>query len=307
MRVLALLTIGVLAAGQPPRGKRAPRPKATHLVVAAAQLEAGGVKVTLAPGVPVAASGAVPARGKVKVTVVGSVIVQGTIDAAALGKRVIVESELKSLDGKTTLGTARVGAALRVLAKKAPAGLVAVQSVGSVVVEGALPAAAVALEAREVVVKEDWGMKASKPAELFATPEVKGAPLARLEKDARLVLLEQRGEVAKVRTHGGFVVEGWTLNPNIESRGSLDAEKPEPRQKPTHEVFVDAPLHGGSDGKKTVGTVRGGTLVQADKRLAGDPAARIKVKTLGGVQLEGFMKLEDLRKLEDSVWSEEGK
>jgi len=313
MRQLALLIAlfpalaGAGEGGATPRGKRTPRPKATHLTVAAASLDVGGAKVPLDPGVPLAV-GAMAAKGKVRVTVLGAVVLSGTLEVQAIGKVVRADSELRALDGQGRLGTARAGAGLRTPpGRKAPAGMVAVASVGPVILEALLPADALAAEPRELVIHEDWNARTEKAAELFATAQLKAPALARLEPGARLVLLEHKGEVAHVRTQGALAVEGWTLAANVGDKQATDLDKPAERIKPSHEVFVDAPLYAAGEGKRSLGVVRGGTLVQAEKLLVGDPAARAKVKILGPVKATGYMKLADLRKLEESVWSEEGR
>jgi hypothetical protein len=310
MRPLALLTLVVPtlagAAGEaPPRGKRTARPKATHVIVAPTTLAAEGAKVELMPGAGVAV-GRLPAKGKVRVTLTGDVAIAGSVEAAAVGRCVTGDVELKSVDGTQRLGTARAGALVRVLARKAPAGLVVVQTVAPLGMEAALPAEALDAEMREVVLKEDWNLETVKPAELHASSELK-APVARLEKGVRLAMVAQKGDVVHVRTHGAFVIDGWTLAANVTDRDPSSAEPPAKRVKPTHEVFVDTPLYARADGAKTIGTVRGGALVEAERRLVGDPTSRVKVSTLGRVKATGWMRMTDLRKLEDSVWSEDSK
>jgi hypothetical protein len=314
---LLLLVPAVALAAAPPRGKRPPRPRATHLVITETALApgAGAAPGTVLAGVPVAApSAAVTQKGKVKVTVIGPVEVTGTVDGAALGLRVARETPLYAPGGKTQLGKAAPGALVRVTGKGKGKGLVAVAAIagaGGFEVRGELAEKDLTAEPGDLVLTVAWNYQTGKPADLWAGQDLKGAPILRVPEGAHLEFYEQAGDVAHVRTVGGVEIHGWTPVANLTPREAPPATAGPPRLvQPTHEAFIDAPIYADVAGKKKIGTLRGGALVEMNPRAtrdAGDAAKNagtVKVTTYGGVVVEGWVKETDLRQLSQKAISQ---
>jgi len=297
LALLLILAAAAPGAAAPPTGHRTPRPRPTHVVVAEARLDAGGgVVAVLEPGTPVqaAARGRASPRGKVKVSLTGAVALKGTVDAAQLGQRVARDVPLHDAAGKAEIGRVRAGALVRVLSGAAAGGRVLVETLGPVTAKGSLPADALSAEPHELVLEGEWDVKAHKALDLYPSKDVKGPARARLAPGARMTVVEQVGQVAHVRTYGAHEVDGWTIIDVLADRAPEDKPGAEPDLiKPTHEILVDAPFYAGADGKRAVGTLRGGTLVQLIPTL--DKSALEKVLTAGGVNATGWVKRTDLR------------
>jgi len=144
--LVALLLVPALAlATTPPRGRRTPRPKATHIVVTETAFVTGGGPATLMPGVSVAAAGAgVAPKGKVKITVLANGLeFEGTVDGTRLGSCVAAEVPLLAADGKTSIGKAHPGALVRVIGA-GKVGHVLVETSGRFSIKAQLPKEAAA-------------------------------------------------------------------------------------------------------------------------------------------------------------------
>lgn len=301
--LLALL-VGSAAVGvaAPPNGKKKAHPQATHVIVTDTIVDAGGVKAQVFAGTPVAAKTKGKGKGKLKVTLAGNVELAGTVDGAALGLMAARDGELYSTDGKQVLGIVREGAFFRVINGKAKAGFTAVEAVPSGV-RGQIASDALTPEPHELLIRGTWQYVTAKPTDVYAAANGGGAPRLKLPAGVRIEFLEQDHAAARVRTSGGVEIEGWVLVANLRERQDSDLHQIEPELiKPTHEMFVDGPVFAGADGKKRIGALRGGTLVEAAAKPGkGD---HVKITIPGQVILEAWVKKTDLRALEASVFQE---
>ncbi len=307
---LVVLALSVPAAAAPPRGKRTVRPKATHVLITDGEMDVGAeVPAEVLAGVPVAVKGGSVSQtpsGKVKATVVGEVELSGTLPGAILGERLLTDVDLYSADGKQVAGKGRAGAFVQPRGKGPGKGKLVVETVGLVGARVVVDAAAVGPGSVELVLADTAGLAMTLAAEdldLHGSQELKGTARARIKKGAQLVLVEEVGEAAHVKTYGEYEIDGWTFRAKIGDAGSAptttgDAGRP----TPSHEVFIDTQIYLASDGKKAVGTLRGGTLVGITQK---PEKGRARVRTLGDVRVEGWVNAADLDELESSVWREE--
>jgi hypothetical protein len=305
-----LLPAAIALAGAPPRGKRTARPKPTHLVVSEAAIDVGGPPGSLLAGVPVTDTAGRAAKGKVKVTVIGGVEVSGTVDGAKLGLRVAKDTALMTEGGKERLGTAHPGALVRVVGA-GKAGRSVVEIASTFPLRAEIADADLTAEPGELVLTVAWNQETAKATDLYATQKLDGKPVLRLPEGVHLEYFEQAGDVAHVRTVDGFEIEGWTPLANLRERQAAAAQAPDARLiQPTHEAFVDAPLYADAAGKKKIGTLHGGALVEVNGRAtrdAGDvakTAATVKVTTPGQVVVEGWMHEADLRELSQKAMTQ---
>jgi hypothetical protein len=304
--VSAFLLVPALAlATTPPRGRRTPRPRPTHVVIAETGFVTGGGPATLLPGVPVLAKAAAPApSGKQRVTVLfGGLEFDGTIDGTRLGSCVSADAPLLSADGKTTIGKAHPGALVRVVGAGSKPGLVLVEIGGRFTVKAQLPREAVGAEPHEVVLAFEWNYETAKPTVLYATQALTGQGFVRLPDGVHVEAYEQAGDVMHVHTSGGIELDGWTPASNLNARETQGPPPPDPNLiRPTHEVFVDAPVFADAAGKKRIGTLRGGALVEVNpKASAGDDVAvkagMWKIMTPAPVVVEAWVHKDDVRVL----------
>ena len=306
--VLVLLFWGTAwaATASLPRGKRSARKAATQVVVRTVDLDAQGVPIRLAPGVAVSVAGGridAPVSGRVVATLVGGAELTGRIDGAALGERLARTVELRAVEGGAPIGEGREGGLVTIAGRTADGAFVC-DTVGPVRARVTVPANALTAEPRELVfpvVNERLGSMSSE-ADLLTAPA--GRPRARLARGARVVILAQ-GDArwARVRTYGAFAIEGFVAKERLGSTdGAPPLEDPVPRGlTPTHEVLVEAPATADSAGRKSIGTLRGGTLVSMGVEVAGP---RIKVMTYGDVVGEIWVPSASLRTLEREIWNE---
>jgi hypothetical protein len=279
------------------------------VVIVDTTIDAGAerpAEVTAGTGVAAASKGAVTPARKTKVTVAGPIEIAGTIAGESLGQRISREVDVHSLDGKTVVGKVRAGAFVRVRKGAAPKGKSIVETVGGVSGRVLVDTTALTAEPIEMVLADPAGKALAvmfEDAELYADVKLGGASRARLAKGTEVVIVEQKGEAARVTTYGAYELDGWTFAAKLGDPGSVAEETSEPPSKPrpTHEVFVDAPIFAGSDGKKQVGQLRGGALVAITQK---PQAGRARVRTLGDVRIEGWVDLASLDELESSVWLE---
>lgn len=306
-----LILLGALPAdAAPPRGKRSQRPKPTHIVVTGGELEAGAeVPAELDAGVQVSVKGGSAAKtpgGKVKATVAGPVEISGTIPGAVLGQRILADTDVYSADGKTLIGRARAGAFVQPRGTGPGKGKLTVETVGEVIGKIVVDAAQVGPDPAELVLADTAGLSmvvAAEDADLFSGKDLKGTPRMKVKKGTQLVHVEELGEAAHVKTYGAFEIEGWLVRAKVGDAGSVPTEDGDgSKPSPSHEVFTDTTLWAGSDGKKVVGTLRGGTLVGITQKPV---EGRARVRTLGDVRVEGWVKMSDLEPMESSVWREE--
>lgn len=286
-----------------PTGKRTARPVATHVVIEETLVVTGGKPSTLLTGVPVAVKG--PLRGQVKVVAVGPAQVEGTVDAGKLGLCVIEPQPLVHERSDKMLALLQPGALVRVLGP-GKAGTTLVETAGPLKLRGLVATKALAPQPLEAILRADWQVQTQKPTPVFDGPKLAEPSRALLPEGTRLELLEQRGDVANVRTLGGVIVEGWVPSFNLAARAQTVPPPPEAQLvKPTHEVFVDAPVFADAAGKKRIGTLRGGALVEVNLRASdprlGDPnaekAGTVKVLTPSPVVVDGWVKASALRQL----------
>lgn len=297
--LIALLLMTAVASAAPPRGKRAHRPKATHVTVVDVPLAGGDRPSVLVAGTPVAVK---KGKGKTaEIVVADNVELVGSVPAADLGLRVLKEVEARDAAG--VAGKIRAGAVVRVAGVRA--GTAEVETVGPISARLKVDAAALGTDRVGLVLPDAAGQPLGvivEDAELFADEKLK-TRRARLARGARFVLLEEKGDAARVKGYGAYELEGWVYAAKLGDPGALavdatPAEAPVVRQ-PTHEVFLDTPLFLGSDGKKKLGLLRGGTLVSITQKPK-DGYARIE--TVGAIRAEGWVKLADLEELTSSVW-----
>jgi hypothetical protein len=295
MRILALFASLLLApAVAVPRGKRAPRPLATHVVVRATEIHAEGVVGTVAPGVAAIVAGK-------RVTLVGPVEITGTVESAALGQRVAADTEVFSDRGEP-LGRARAGAFVVLLRAQGKRALI--DTVGAVHARLALPAAALTAEPRELVYPEPTGtlVAAAETTALHASEKL-GGTRARVDAGGRIEVIEEKGSVARVHTYGEFELDGWMARDKLVA---LDKMAPLPARpsrglNPNREALADAPLWADAAGKKPIGTLHGGALVTLAAGSLGD---RAKVMTHGDVVIEVWTDPSQLRPVDAAMWSE---
>ncbi|MBI4508236.1 MAG: hypothetical protein HY698_01285 [Deltaproteobacteria bacterium] len=302
--LVVFLLDSTFATGGPPTGKRSTRPRATHVLITETRFQGeGGLSAMLPAGTRVALSrpAARPAKGKVRVVLAEPVEITGHVDSAALGMRIARESELFSTSRKgTVLGRAREGALVRVLPVKAASGRALVEVQGEVSLVAEVDADALTAEARELLVVEMANAAVTTPTEIHAAPDMHEPPVAHLDKGAGLVVVEKDGRAARVRTVGGFVVEGWIPSGNV-TLGELAQKKTTPPPPPTHELLVDSPVFPTADSKRPAGILRGGTLVILEP--ATGARSLVRVTTRGPIVVEGWVRPADLRAVEP-IWKE---
>lgn len=315
--VLALGGTGAGAGTKPkPTGKKAARPVATHVVVRDAVLDMGAAKASLRAGVLVSAKGLAvtgatggvgKGKARVKVTLVGGAELAGTIDGVSLGVQVAREVDLLTADGGQVLGKAPAGTVVRVITGKAKAKHVAVETVTGFAVKGQLPVDALTAQHVEFVLSGDFGYVTKYPTEIWAAADPKGKVLVVLPVETRIEVTAEENGMARVKSSGGVVIEGWTRVENLRPREAGDLNVLEDDLvKPSHEMFVDGPIFAASDGKRQLGTLRGGALVEVVGKpvepAKGQKGALVKVITPGAVVVEGWVRHADLRELEQSVF-----
>ncbi len=304
MRAVTLAVV-LLAGVAVPKGHKATHPKATHLTIVETTVDAGnGVKAQVEAGVPVAAPGVRGApSGKQKITLAGGVELEGTIDGIALGLVAAKDTPLLSADGKQTVGTAREGAPFLVVAGKAKAGFTLVEGAAPFGIRGQIATDALTAEPHELVIAGTWQYVVSSGTDIFASAELSGDRLAQLPMGTRIEFLEQNARAAHVKTNGGVVIEGWVDANGVRKKEKRDLTAPVPSLvKPTHEVFVDAPIYASDTGKKKIGALRGGTLVELDAPAAAAKGDFVKVTTAGPVTVDLFVRRTDLRALEQGLY-----
>jgi hypothetical protein len=287
--LIVLLVLTSLAGATPlPRGERAPRPRATHIVVVAADLVAQGATFRVAPGVAVA-------RAASGVTLLGPVEIRGRIDAAALGARICRETELRDAAG-TVVGRALPGALVRT------AGGGRIEPVAPLHGRLAVDAAAAGAADCSLVLPqpENALLEATTRTPLAAAP--RGPARLTLEAGARVepTAAPDAAGWQPVRTYGALAVDGWL--PAARLAPARDpAPSPSRGLTPTHEALTDTPLFADAAGKRPIGLLRGGALVSVGVEKAG---ANVKLMTHGEVVGEAWAPLDALRPLEPSVWTE---
>jgi hypothetical protein len=298
--LLLVSTSSVLAA--PPTGKRTVHPHPTHVIVRQLDLDAQGAKATVAPGVGVVVSVKEKLKGTISATLISGVEITGRVDATALGLRVAADTEVFSEDGQS-LGKARAGSFV------IPAGTAGqrtiVSSVGPVHARVAIATAALTPEPRELVYPDPSGVvvAAGEPCDLFASAKLSGKARAKIDAGGRLVVVEELEKVVHVRTYGELELDGWVARPKVVE---LDKMLPPPGPpsrglNPSHEALVDTPIYADGAGKKTIGVLRGGTLVTMGKDTSGD---RVQVMTHGDVVIEAWVAKQDLRGVDGTSWSD---
>lgn len=288
--LIAVLALTAVAGATPvPRGKREPRPGATHVVVRPTELTAGGVVFRVAPGVPVRAAGGA-------VTLLAGAQLTGRLPATALGLGLARDAELVDARG-AVVGVARAGALVRPAARAGSR--VTVEPASPLSPEGRFVVDAAALTAEP----PDLVLPANEYALLVVTARV-ALGSASLPPGARVEPIapaDDRGRM-QVRTYGAFAIEGWVPRDRLapSDGGELPAV-PSRGLTPNHEVLVDAPVFAEPRAKRPIGILRGGALVTAGVEVEG---SRVKVMTHGPVVGEAWVEQAALRPLEASVWSE---
>jgi hypothetical protein len=305
---VALLLVPALAlATAPPRGRRTARPKATHVVLTETAFVTGGGPASLLPGVPVsvAGGGGASPKGKTRVTVVWAGLeFDGTIDGTRLGACVNADVPLLSADGKTTIGQARAGGLVRVLGNGTKPGLALVEAAGArFTIKAQLPKEALGAQPFDVVIAHEWNFATAKPTVVYATQALTGSGFARLPEGVQVEAYEQAGDTVHLRTIGGIELDGWTPASNLSPRETQGTPAPDASLiKPTHEVFVDAPVFADAAGKRRIGTLRGGALVEVNAKASINDdiavkAGTFKIMTPSPVVVEAWVKKVDVRQL----------
>lgn len=285
-----VIAVAAVASADVPRGRRAPEVVPTRLVVVEAKLEVGTAAFTVRPGTAVAVGK--KRKQQVRVELAGDVRASGWIDRAALGARVAAETEIDD-------GRVYEGALVRVVERgKTNA---KVESVGAVRKAFQMPSASLTVEPVEFVYRMPPNrhfVTPYKDTTLWRKAESVGtnAPsVAVIQGGVEVVLIDQQGTTAHVRTHGPVEVDGWALNKQFED-DRADAAQPE-LLKATHEVFTGATLYDAPTGTKVLATLRGGTPVEVNAEK-GD---RMKVTTVGNVVAAGWVDAAALRVIATSV------
>jgi hypothetical protein len=300
LALLIALAGTVDAAPDVPRGRRTVRREPTHVVLRALDVDAQGARARLAPGVAVVVAG--PARsGMVTATTVGPVEVTARVEAAALGARIAADTDVRRVDGAAPIGRARAGA-LVVVVGRGGGGLVC-DTVGPVRARVVVPADTITAEPRELVypVAEHRLAAVGAPTDLVGAPG--GQAVARLERGARLAVVDEDGAWARVRSYGAFEIDGYVARERLVDRADAPPLD-EPGSKgltPTHEALVDTPAFADAAGRRAAGTLRGGALVSVGIERNGP---RVQVMTHGDVVVELWVPLASLRPLEPDIWSE---
>jgi hypothetical protein len=280
-----------------PRGARAERPRATGVVVTSAELDVGGVKARLSPGVPVAVSAGGGARPRV--TVVGPIELVGRLDARVLGARVAREVELHDAGG-AVVGRALPGA-LVTIARRPAVGIATIGLVSPFGGRFQVDASALTSDPRDLVLPTYEAELLSAATEVPVAAAPRGRPIVILGPGARVEpLAPPSGGWSRVRTYGGVAIEGVAPADRLRP---ADAPPPDPprRMAPSHEALVDCPVYADAAGKRPAGTLRGGALVTLGIEVSG-PLGR--VMTHGDVVAELWAPIASLRLLEASVWAE---
>gem|GEM_PF-6126418 len=293
---LPLLLCASVAVAQVPRGRRSAPAAPTHLVAVEAECRAGKAVFTLLPGARIRARGKLGKR-PVAVELVGPVAASCRVPAAALGLRVAADTPIRQ--GAVVVGAANEGALVRLVpGARAPRGQVVVEAVGDATARFAVPRQALTAEPREFVYRQPavshW-VTPKADVRVFArkTSVNTNAPaVGTIAGGVEVLLLEQDGGFARVRSYGPVEIEGWSTN-----QAFLDKRTPavEPRLlSPTHEVLAGAVLVDASGDK--LAELAGGALVE----VTGSAGARARVTTTGRVVVSGFVDGRDLRELADA-------
>jgi hypothetical protein len=290
----------MVAHAAPPTGKRSVRPHPTHVVVRQVELDAQGAKATVVPGVGVVVKDKL--KGTVTATLVSGVEITGRVDATALGLRVAGDTEVFSEDGQS-MGKARAGSFV-ILAGTAGQRTI-VSSVGPVKARVAIATAALTPEPRDLVYPDPSGVvvAAGEPCDLFATAKLSGKPRAKVDSGGRFVVVEEQEKVVHVHTYGELELDGWVSRAKVVELDKMLAPPGPPSRgmNPSHEALVDTAIFADGAGKKTIGVLRGGTLVTMGKDTMGD---RVQVMTHGDVVIEAWVAKQDLRGVDGSSWSD---
>jgi hypothetical protein len=130
-----------------------------------------------------------------------------------------------------------------------------------------------------------------------------GRSVAKIEKGARVVVLEEDARWTHVRSYGAFEIEGWLPRERLAATDAVPPvdEAPARGLTPSHEALVDTAVFADAAGHKTAGTLRGGTLVTVGVEIAGP---RVKIMTHGDVVVELWVAQAGLRALEPEIWNE---
>jgi len=306
LAVACVLCAAGIAAADPPRGVRAPRPRPTHVLLADSVVEiTPSLKAQVAAGTPVVVAGGLgPFPGRVAVKTLGDVELSGKLDGSALGLVVARDVEVTTADGRESLGRAAAGSWVKLAAPRPVGGQLLVDAVGPLKARMRIAADALGGEPRELVVPNAGRqILTGMPADLFSTPEAKGVR-AQIAELTPVWLVDEAPDkpVARVRTFGGIAIEGWVLKTKL-SPGTSPLPPPVPqRETPTHEVLTGADLVADPRGGKPVAHLRGGALVSAADGQ--EKASLVRVRTRWPVVLEGYVRQGDIRPVEASVWSD---
>jgi hypothetical protein len=249
----------------------------------------------LRPGTEVAVDR--PARGAVRADLTGRVQAQVRLAGAALGVRVARDLDL---DGAMLYE----GALVRVIGRGSKKGTSRVQTVGAVTAELEVPEDALTVAPRTFVYRMPPPSRVRDGKHRFVTPHkdttlylkaesvgTNAPPVGVVKGGVEVVLIDQQGAMALVRSDGPVAIEGWALNREFADRG---AGVPEAQLlKPTHEVSYGASLYAEAGGTVPIARLRGGTLVEWN----GQVEARAKVTTVGPVVASGYVDVRELRAL----------
>jgi len=190
-----------------------------------------------------------------------------------------------------------------VLGGAARPGNVLVETAGRFSIKAQLARQVVTSEPHEVVLGFAWNFQTAKPTVLYATQALEGQGFVRLPDGVEVEAYEQAGDVMHVHTSGGIELDGWTPGSNLSPREAPASPAPDAQLiKPSHEVFVDAPVYADAGGKRRIGTLRGGALVEVNpKASASDDVAvkagTYKIVTPSPVVVEAWVKKADVRAL----------
>lgn len=291
-----LLIAGIAAAAEVPRGRRAPRPAATHVIVRATEIVAGGATLKVAPGVPVHSGGG-------GVTLLDDVQISGRVPAPALG--LVLAHDVQLLDARgQPVGQGRAGAPVRTSGRAGDRVTIEPADPLAPAARFVVDAGALSAERHELVLPApEYALLVVKaPTPLAATSG--GPPRARLPAGLRVEPIapaDERGFM-HVRTYGGIAVEGWVAKDRLAATdGSEVPAAPARGLTPNHEALVDAPIYADPRATRPIGLLRGGALVTAGVEVEGP---RVKVMTHGDVVGEVWVAQAALRRLEASVWVE---
>lgn len=278
------------ARAEVPRGRRAPDVVPTRLVALETELRVGDTTLVLRPGAAVAVG--TSRRQQIRVVLAGDVRATGWIDEGVLGARVSAEAEIED-------GRVYEGALVRIVDEGKTVSKV--ESVGSVQTTFEVPTSSLTVDFVEFTYRMPANRHFVTPFERTtlwrksASVGTNTPPVAVIEGGVEVVLIEQKGDLALVRTYGAVEVQGWALNSQFADKGR-DGAKPN-LLKPTHEVFASSALYDGAGGDNELATLRGGTLVEVNA----EKGARMKVTTVGDVIAAGWVDVAALRAIATGV------